>query len=44
MVSVKIKPEANEKWNRLAEDIGLSKGKLVEKWLGFDPVPGLDDI
>lgn len=44
MVSVKILPKANEKWDKLAKDIGLSKGKILEKFLGFDPVPGLDEI
>ena len=44
MVSVKILPAANEKWDKLSQDIGISKGKIVEKFLGFDPVPGLDEL
>lgn len=43
MVSVKVKPEADKLWAALAASHELSKGKLVEKFVGLDPEPGPED-
>jgi hypothetical protein len=43
MVSVKVKPEADRLWAAMAKSHDLSKGKLVEKFVGLDPEPGPDD-
>jgi len=42
MESVKMLPAAKKKLALMARDHGLSKGKLIEKLLGFDPEPGED--